>query len=446
MSTFEQDIASASRQKASPTQVGLLNRIVVACSGNIVEWYDFFAYAYTAIYFAGLFFPSGDRNSQLLATAGVFAVGFMVRPIGGWLFGRLADRRGRKAAMMVSVSMMGLGSLCIAILPVYGTIGALAPVLLVVARLVQGMSVGGEYSASAIYMSEIAPPGRTGLYSSIQYATIVLGQLLSLLTIVTLQHCLSTEDMRLWGWRIPFAIGAATSLIVIALRRNMVETLPADIGKREDAGSIAHLLGYKHGALLVILFTAGGSLFFYTFGTYMQKFLIGTVHLSPSVASLIMSVALMVFMLEQPLCGLFGDRIGTKWMMIIFSGAATLTAAPIMLFMSSVSNPIIAFALVVAGLTITCFYTSISGILKADLFPTEIRGLGVGLPHAIGNSLFGGSAEYVALTFKSWGHESYFFGYITLMALITLLATLTMPNPRKFGHLSSVVGDHERRT
>lgn len=446
MSTVEQDLSLASRREARTTRAGLLNRIVIACSGNVVEWYDFFAYAYTAIYFAGLFFPSGDRNSQLLATAGVFAVGFLVRPIGGWLFGRLADRKGRKAAMMISVSMMGLGSLCIAILPVYDTIGALAPLLLVIARLLQGMSVGGEYSASAIYMSEIAPPGRKSLFSSIQYATIVLGQLLSLFTIVTLQQCLSADDMRLWGWRVPFAIGAAVSLIVIALRRNMVETLPAELGQRKEAGSIAHLLGYKHGALLVILFTAGGSLFFYTFGTYMQKFLIGTVHLSPSVASLIMSVALVAFMLQHPLCGLIGDRIGTKWMMIIFSGTATLTAAPIMLFMSSVSNPFVAFALVVAGLTITCFYTSISGILKADLFPAEIRGLGVGLPHAIGNSLFGGSAEYVALTFKSFGHESYFFGYITLMAVATLLATLTMPDPRKFGHLTPVSGERARQS
>jgi metabolite-proton symporter len=410
--------------------------VVVACSGNLVEWYDFFAYAFTAIYFASSFFPAGDSTSQLLSTAGVFAVGFFMRPLGGWLFGWLADTSGRRISMVASVSLMCLGSLLVAVLPTYSAIGVLAPALLILARLLQGLSVGGEYGASATYMSEVADPGRRGLYSSFQYATIVSGQLLPLLTVVVLQQLLSPEDLKSWGWRVPFLIGALASVVVIWLRRNLRETITTEAKKREGAGTIRALLNHKHGALLVVIFTAGGSLCFYTFSTYMQKFLIGTVHLSPSVASLIMMVCLVLFMLEQPLCGLLSDRIGTKTMMIIFSSVITLTAAPILMLMSTISNPFAAFGLVLFGLTTVCFYTSISGVLKADLFPTEIRALGVGLPHAIANAIFGGSAEYVALAFKSAQHENYFFYYITVMALITFVAAVTMPDLRKTGHLS----------
>ena len=423
-------------QSAPEAASGRLRSVAVACSGNLVEWYDFFAYAFTAIYFASSFFPTGDSTSQLLSTAGVFAAGFFMRPLGGWLFGWLADTRGRRVSMVSSVSLMCLGSLLVAVLPTYGAIGILAPALLVVARLLQGLSVGGEYGASATYMSEVADPRRRGLYSSFQYATIVAGQLLALLTVVVLQQLLSPEDLKAWGWRVPFLIGALASVVVIWLRRDMRETITTEAIKREGAGTIRSLLNHKHAALIVIVFTAGGSLCFYTFSTYMQKFLIGTVHLSPSVASLIMMVCLVLFMLEQPLCGLLSDRIGTRNMMIVFSSVMTLSAAPILIVMSTITSPVAAFGLVFFGLGTVCFYTSISGVLKADLFPTEIRALGVGLPHAIANAIFGGTAEYVALAFKSAQHENYFFYYITAMAFFTLVAAVTMPDLRKTGHLS----------
>ena len=161
-----------------------INAIVGASSGNLVEWYDFYAYAFTSIYFAAAFFPAGDATSQLLATAGIFAVGFFMRPLGGWLFGWIADKHGRKNSMVISVLMMCAGSLMIAILPTYATIGAAAPVLLLVARLVQGLSVGGEYGTAATYMSEVAGKGHRGFYSSFQYVTLIGGQLLALLVLV----------------------------------------------------------------------------------------------------------------------------------------------------------------------------------------------------------------------------------------------------------------------
>src|SRR3954470_9327165 len=146
--------------------------IVGGSSGNLVEWYDFYVYSFTSLYFAASFFPSGNRTSQLLAAAGVFAAGFLVRPIGGWVFGRLADRRGRRFSMMASVLLMCFGSLAIALLPTHASIGVLAPVLLTLARLAQGLSVGGEYGTSATYMSEVAAPGQRGFYASFQYVTL----------------------------------------------------------------------------------------------------------------------------------------------------------------------------------------------------------------------------------------------------------------------------------
>src|SRR3954462_8642989 len=201
-----------------------IKAIVAASSGNLAEWYDFYAYAFTSIYFAAAFFPSGDQTSQLLATAGIFAVGFFMRPLGGWLFGWIADAHGRKNSMVLSVLLMCAGSLMIAILPTYQSIGAAAPALLLVARMAQGLSVGGEYGTAATYMSEIAGKGNRGFYSSFQYVTLIGGQLLALVVLVMLQALLSVDEIKSWGWRIPFVVGAAAAVVAMYLRRSLVET------------------------------------------------------------------------------------------------------------------------------------------------------------------------------------------------------------------------------
>ena len=390
--------------------------LIGACSGNLVEWYDFFAYAYTAIYFASAFFPSGNQTSQLLATAGVFAVGFFMRPLGGWLFGWIADTRGRKISMIIAVFMMCSGSLVIALLPTYQTIGVAAPILLVVARLLQGLSVGAEYGTGATYISEVATAGRRGLYGSFQYFTIIAGQLLALLTVVALQHTLSPEDLKAWGWRIPFFIGALSAVVVVYLRRSMTETASQKDMHRKEAGSISGLLAHKRAVLLVLAFTAGGSLYFYTFTTYMQKFLVVSAGMSPETVSIIMTTALVCFMACQPLFGMLADRIGVKAHMLLFSGLAALLVVPILYALKSVTSPYAAFGLVVSGLVIASFYTPISGLVKADLYPPTVRALGVGFPYAIANALFGGTAEYLALSLRSVGVEPYFFFYVAALA------------------------------
>ena len=299
--------------------------IVGASSGNLVEWFDFYIYAFCAIYFASAFFPSGNPTVQLLKTAGVFAAGFLMRPIGGWLFGRIADKRGRKTGMVTSVLMMCSGSLLIACLPSYATIGTAAPALLLLARLLQGLSVGGEYGTSATYMSEVALKGRRGFFASFQYVTLIGGQLLAVLVLVVLQQFLTNEQLKSWGWRIPFVLGACAAVVAWYLRRSLNETSTADSRQNKDAGTIAGLMKHKRAFMTVIGFTAGGSLMFYTFTTYMQKYLVNTAGMNARTASAIMTVALLVYMLMQPLFGALSDRIGRRTSMIWFGSLATLS-------------------------------------------------------------------------------------------------------------------------
>src|SRR6266446_5619892 len=268
-------------------------------SGNLVEWYDFYAYAFTALYFAPSFFPSGEQTTQLLQTAAGFAIGFLMRPLGGYVFGFIADKYGRKNSMMISVLMMCAGSLAIAVLPTYATIGTAAPVLLLLARMLQGLSVGGEYGTSATYMSEVAAPGKRGFYASFQYVTLIGGQLLALLVLLPVQQLLSTDEIKAWGWRIPFVVGAAAAIVALFLRRSLAETASPESMRNKEAGTLRGLLHHPKAVLIVLGFTAGGSLIFYTFTTYMQKYLVNTAGMDARTASAVMTAALLVYMLLQ---------------------------------------------------------------------------------------------------------------------------------------------------
>jgi MFS transporter, MHS family, alpha-ketoglutarate permease len=240
-----------------------LKAIITGSAGNLVEWYDWYAYSTFALYFAPAFFPEGNPTVQLLNTAAIFAVGFLMRPIGGWLFGRIADRTGRKAAMTLSVLLMSLGSLMITFIPSYRSIGLLSPVFLLLARLLQGLSVGGEYGTSATYLSEIATKEKRGFFSSFQYVTLIGGQLVSLGIQLLLQKVfLTPEQLHSWGWRIPFFIGALLALVVLYMRRNMEESVKLD-DKKTERGSVAVLLkNHPRAVLTVVGLTLGGTLAF----------------------------------------------------------------------------------------------------------------------------------------------------------------------------------------
>jgi metabolite-proton symporter len=412
-------------------------------SGNLVEWYDFYAYAFTALYFAPSFFPSGNQTTQLLQTAAVFAIGFLMRPIGGYVFGFIADKFGRKNSMMISVLMMCAGSLAIAILPGYATIGTAAPILLLVARMVQGFSVGGEYGTSATYMSEVALPGKRGFYASFQYVTLIGGQLLASLVVLIVQQALTDGELRAWGWRIPFLLGAVFAIVALFLRASLTETSSAESRARKEAGSLGEIFRHHTRAFLIVLgYTAGGSLIFYTFTTYMQKYLVNTAHMNDRTANVVMTAVLLTYMIMQPFFGSFSDRFGRKTSMLLFGGLATLGTVPLMYAIADVKSPLAAYGLIVIALAIVSFYTSISGLVKAEMFPPEVRAMSVGLAYAIANAIFGGSAEYVALWFKNSGAETSFYWYVTVMCAIAFVASILMPDPKVKGYLQGSGTEH----
>jgi MFS transporter, MHS family, alpha-ketoglutarate permease len=412
-----------------------IRSIVGASSGNLVEWFDFYIYAFTALYFSSAFFPGENATAQLMKTSGVYALGFFARPLGGWIFGRLADRTGRRQSLVIAVLMMSFGSLMVACLPTYATIGVAAPVLLTVARIIQGISVGGEYGTSAAYMSEVARANRRGFYASFQYVTLIGGQLLATVVLAVLQVLLSQEELKAWGWRIPFAIGALAALVALYVRRSLVETTTAEHRAHEHAGTMRGLLAHPRAVLIVLGYTAAGSLLFYTFTTYMQKYLVNTAHLSTVVATNVMTAALACFMLMQPPFGALSDRIGRRASMVCFGVFGILATRPLLAAIGGASSPVTAFVLVGVGLAGVSFYSSISGIVKAEMFPVQIRGLAVGLPYAISNALFGGTAEYVGLWFKNRGIEPGFYWYVSAIAALGLVATLFMADNRVHGYL-----------
>ncbi|MCD2164751.1 metabolite/H+ symporter [Comamonas koreensis] len=408
---------------------------MAASSGNLVEWFDFYVYAFSAIYFAAAFFPKGDPTVQLLNTAGVFAAGFLMRPIGGWLFGRIADKYGRKKSMLISVTMMCAGSLVIACLPTYAQIGAWAPFLLLLCRLFQGLSVGGEYGTTATYMSEVALKGQRGFFSSFQYVTLIGGQLLAVLLIVILEAVLTDAELRAWGWRIPFVVGAAAAVVAMLLRRTLHETQSTEAMQNKETGTLGNLFKHHWRAFVTVLgYTAGGSLIFYTFTTYMQKYLVNSVGLPIKTASYVMTVCLFVYMCMQPLFGALSDRIGRRTSMMLFGALGALGTVPILTTLHQASSPVTAGLLILVALAIVSFYTSISGIVKAEMFPPEVRALGVGLAYAVANAIFGGSAEFVALALKNAGHENAFFWYVTVMMVIAFLFSLRLPKQAAYLH------------
>jgi MHS family alpha-ketoglutarate permease-like MFS transporter len=398
-------------------------------AGNLVEWFDWYTYSATALYFAPIFFPKGDQTAQLLHSAAVFAVGFFARPIGAWLTGLYADRVGRKPALTLSVSMMCGGSLVIAATPGTATIGAAAPVILVLARILQGLSLGGEYGASATYMSEMATPRHRGFWSSFQYVTLIGGQLTALGVLIVLQHLLSKAEMSAWGWRIPFVIGAALAFVAYWLRKRLQESpsfVRAAASQAESMGIGRLFLQFPREAVTVLGFTAGGSMLFYVYTTYMQKFLTNTAGFSKDLATEISAFSLIAFMLAQPVFGWVSDKVGRKPMMLAAFGGGALITWPVMTGVAHANSPWAAFWLIFAAMVMQSCYTSISAIVKAELFPTAIRTLGVAVPYALANALFGGTAEYVALWFKSIGFESGFYIYASLLAAISFLVALTM--------------------
>ena len=444
-----------STQQAAPLSEAAQTRravgnILKGSAGNLVEWYDVYIYTAFLAYFQPHFFNSKDPLQGALEGMAVFAVTFLMRPIGSWFFGRFADRKGRKAALTLSVTMMSAGSFFIAILPTKDVIGVWALVLLVLARLVQGFSVGGEYGTSATYMSEAATAKRRGFFSSFQYVTLIGGQMLALLVLVVLQNVLDKEALSGWGWRVPFAIGGVAALVVLWLRRSMEETVSAsqvEAAANAKASGEAQpgtlkLLFTKHWKALLICIgvTLGGTVAFYTYTNFILSFMNTTSGIAKETTSVINFWALFIFMLLQPVYGIISDKVGRKPLLLWFGITGVLFTWPLMSALAGTKDPFTAFLLMMGGLLIVGGYTSINALVKAELFPASIRALGVGLGYAIANSLFGGTVPLIGAALQKAGQVELLFTYVTVAIGISLLVYIFALKNKKATHLDAEQG------
>ena len=418
---------------ATPRPRNPVRSVVGGSLGNLVEWYDWYIYSAFSLYFAKSFFPEGDATAQLLSTSIVFAIGFLMRPLGGWLLGVLADRYGRKQALTWSITLMCAGSLIITCTPTYATIGVWAPILLTLARMAQGLSLGGEFGTAATYLTEIAPPDRRGFWSSFQYVTLIAGQLLALGLLLMLQFFFLTDaQLEAWGWRIAFATGAILAVSVFWLRRGIDETPDFEERtlERRKGGLIVLLREQPKQVALVFGLSIGSNVSFYAFTTYMQKYLVASAGFAKSDASLVCSAALIFYIAIQPILGGLSDRIGRKPLLYWTWIAGIFATVPLFTAIGASTSMMSAFLLICVAYLIISGSSATSAVVKAELFPPHVRALGVGLPYAVSQAIFGGTAESVALGFKAAGIEAAFFWYVSGAMGIALIATFFLPETR----------------
>ena len=399
-------------------------------SGNLVEWYDVYIYTVFASYFEGQFFDESEKNSTIYVYA-IFAVTFLMRPVGSWFFGRFADRRGRRAALTFSVSLMAACSMVIALVPSQATIGIAAPIVLILARLVQGFATGGEYGTSATYMSEAATRERRGFFSSFQYVTLVGGHVLAQFTLLVLDALLTDEQLREFGWRIGFAIGGVAAVVVFWLRRSMDESLSEEqlaairSGEDTDAGSIRALFTrYWKPLLLCFLITLGGTVAFYTYSVNAPAMVKATYKDQAMTATWINLIGLIFLMLLQPIGGILSDRVGRKPLLVFFGIGGVLYTYVLITYLPQTQSPVVSLLLVGVGYIILTGYTSINALVKSELFPVRVRALGVGVGYALANSMFGGTAPLIYQALKARDQVPLFIGYVTVCIAISLVVYL----------------------
>lgn len=395
-------------------------------SGNLVEWYDVYVYTVFATYFEAQFFDKADKNATVYVYA-IFAVTFLTRPIGSWFFGRFADRRGRRAALTVSVSLMALCSLVIAVVPSRETIGVAAPVILILCRLVQGFATGGEYGTSATYMSEAATRERRGFFSSFQYVTLVGGHVLAQFTLLIILTTFSTEQVHEFGWRIGFAIGGVAAIVVFWLRRTMDESLSPEqleaikLGKDTSSGSVAELLTrYWRPLLLCFLITMGGTLAFYAYSVNAPAIVKTTYKDQAMTATWVNLIGLIFLMAIQPVGGMISDKVGRKPLLVWFGIGGVIYTYFLFTYLPQTHSPILSFLLVAVAYVILTGYTSINALVKSELFPSHVRALGVGVGYAMANSMFGGTAPVIYQALKDRDLVPWFIVYVTVCIALSL--------------------------
>ncbi|PQP22691.1 MFS transporter [Rhodococcus opacus] len=404
--------------------------IVGVGTGNGIEYFDWTVYATFAAFFAPQFFHTGSAVSDLLASFGVFAVGFVARPFGGLLFGWLSDRRGRKLSMTLAVGLAAVGSLIIGLTPTHQTIGVAAAVVLVVARLAQGVAHGGELPSAQTYIVEFAPTARRGLWSSLIYISNTTGVVVGTLLGALLTTTLSSEQMADWGWRVPFLLGGVLGLFVLWMRSRMKETeVYEESGDETAKQSMWQLfLAHRRQVFQILFFTVGGTVVYYVWAVSAPAYAITVRGIDPSGALWAGVGANLVLIASLPFWGALSDRIGRKPVLYIGNVgiAALLFPLNAMIGHSAVTLFIaMAIALFVMGAIL-----SVMPAMMAELFPTGLRAAGVGVPYSIGVAAFGGTAAYVQTFFADRGTPELFEWYALALVAVSIAALFTIPETR----------------
>jgi len=412
-----------------------VSNTIKGSSGNLVEWYDVYVYSVFAASFEHHFFSPDDKNADVYIWA-IFALTFLMRPVGSWFFGRYADRKGRRAALTLSVSIMSLCSFVIAITPTRLSIGGWAAVVLILCRLVQGFATGGEYGTSATYLSEAAVPKHRGFLASFHYVTLVGGHVLAQALFLDLLLATSKEHIGDWGWRLAFAIGGVGALIVLWMRRTMDESMSQEAiktaKKDKESGSMVELVrNYWKELAACFLVTMGGTVAFYAYSINGPNIIKASfAQSSPVMGSVISLVALAILVVLQPIGGFISDRIGRRTLLVFFGIGGTLFTWVIFTVLPQTTNPLLSFAILTVGFVILTGYTSINAVVKAELFPTHVRALGVGFGYAIANSAFGGTAPVLYSAALKTGHVPMFIIYVTVLTFASLLVYLFLLSNR----------------
>jgi MHS family proline/betaine transporter-like MFS transporter len=383
------------RAMHSPVQAQTRRAVSAAVIGNVLEWYDFSVYAFVAVIIARKFFPQGDEVTALLATFLAYGLGFVARPLGGIILGRIGDTHGRKTALLITIALMAIGTVLVGVLPTYAAIGIAAPLLLVVARLMQGFSAGGEWGSSTAYIVEWAPQDQRGFYGSFQQMSVVAGILLGSGIAALMNTFLTPEQMDAWGWRVPFLLGGILGPVGLWMRRTIDET-PAYTKAKVAPPAPSTESGLVMAAR-AFGFTIVWTVCFYVLLSYMPTYTQKYVKLSASAALWANTIGLLVLMISIPVMGMLSDRIGRKPLLLACCIAFIVVPYPIFSFLvSGASFTQLVIVQILFAILISCF-SGAGPAAISEMFPTRLRSTWMTSGYALAVAIFGGFAPFIAV-------------------------------------------------